>query len=91
MSKTDVTSLLERDWQLVERLKTDFWIEQKAVLTPSAALQFGEEIRSYVRTVRPDWPDSVDRESDLATHIRVSEALRHAANHITGSASGSSS
>lgn len=91
MSRTDVTGLLERDWGLVERLKTDFWIEQKAALSPSAALRLGDELRRYVQAVRPDWPDSAERDAYLAIHARISEALRHAAHHSSGPTPGSGS
>ena len=66
-------SLVDRDWQAVERVKTEFRLEQKAALTPGAALRLGDELRRYVRAVRPDWPDAAEREADLATHARVSE------------------
>ncbi len=89
MSRTDVAGFLDRDWRLVERIKADFWIEQKAGLTPSAVLRLGDELRRYVKTIRPDWPDPAEREADLAVHARVSEVLRHAANYSSGSASGS--
>ena len=81
MNRTDVASLLGRDWELVQRLKTDFWIHQSARLTPSGALRLGEELRLYVRAVRTDWPDGAEREADLACHARVSETLRHATTH----------
>jgi len=79
--------LVDRDWQLVEQVKAEFWLEQKAALTPGAALRLGDELRRYVRAVRPDWPDPAERETDLATHARVSEALQHAADHGSGPAS----
>jgi hypothetical protein len=33
-------------------------------------------LRRHVVAVRPDWPDAGDREEDLRTHVRLSEALR---------------
>lgn len=77
-------SLVDRDWQLVEQVKAEFWLEQKAMLTSGAALRLGDELRRYVRAVRPDWPGPAEREADLATHTRVSEALQHAADHGSG-------
>ncbi len=87
MSRTDAANFLDRDWRLVERIKTDFWIEQKAALTPSAVLRLGDELRRYVKAVRPEWPDPAEREADLAVHARVSEVLRHATNYSSGSGS----
>ncbi len=89
MDAAGVTSFLQRDWELVERMKTEFWIAQKAACTPSAAIRLGDELRRYVRGVRPDWPDAAERDADLAVHTRVSEALRHAATYGSGPASGS--
>ena len=74
-------SLVDRDWQLVERMKADFWLQQKAALSAGEVLRLGDELRRYVQAVRPDWPDSAEREADLATHVRVSEALQHAADY----------
>lgn len=91
MSRTEGGHLRDRDWRLVERLKTDFWIEQKAVLTPSAVLQLGEELRRYVKAARPDWPDPAERDADLAVHTGVSEALRREATFRSRSSSGRSS
>jgi len=91
VSRIGASSLIERDWRLVERAKTEFWIEQKAAATPSEALRLGDDLRRYVQTVRPDWPDAAEREADRDVHARVSEALRHAANYGSGPTPGSSS
>jgi len=91
MNRTELAGLLERDWGLLQRVKDDYWIEQKALLTPAAVLRLGDELRRYVRGVRPDWPDSAERDTDLTTHTRLSQALRHAANYSSGPTPGSSS
>ena len=75
----DVRSLVERDWALIEREKRDFWIARKSKMSPAEALRVSDELRRYVRAVRPDWPSQQDRENDLATHERVSRALQNAA------------
>ena len=82
-------NFLERDWQAVERLKADFWIERKAAMTPGDAIQLAEELRQYVKNVRPGWPSLAERDADLATHTRVSEALRNVSTHRPGSTPGS--
>ena len=75
----------------MEQVKTEFWLQQKAALSPGDALRVGDELRRYVQGVRPDWPDAAEREADLAAHQRVSEALQHAADHGASPASRDSS
>lgn len=72
----DVQNYLARDWELLERVKTDQWIEQKAALTPSAVFELAAELLEYVRALRPDWPDAADREADLDSHIHLAAMLQ---------------
>jgi hypothetical protein len=76
MTKSEVESFLGRDWASVQRLKADFWAEQKQRLTPEEILRVGEELWQTARQLHPDWPSPEDRREDLETHIRVSAALR---------------
>jgi hypothetical protein len=75
----DVQSFVSRDWEAIQRLKTDIWIEQKASMTPTEVLEHADELRRHARIVKPDWPNAAEREEDLATHIRVAGMLRRAA------------
>ena len=74
----DVQSFLARDWALIHRSKTDQWTAQKAAMTPSEAIEFAAELYRYVRAVRPDWPNSAERDADFAAHQRVAEIFQHA-------------
>jgi hypothetical protein len=86
VSRTKVAGFRDPDWRLVERAKTDFWIQQKAALTPSEVLRLGDELRRYAQAARPDWPDAAERDADLALHTRICQALRRASAYRSSSA-----
>ena len=72
----DIQEYCTRDWRLIERAKSDCWGEQKAAASPSAAIELAAELLQYARTLRPDWPNTVEREADLASHIRLAGMLQ---------------
>ena len=76
MSAADIQDFCARDWRLIERVKSDCWVEQKAAASPSAAIELAAELLQYVRTLRPDWPNTTEREADLASHIRLAGMLQ---------------
>ena len=76
MKPSDIRAYVERDWSAVQALKERYWAERKRALTPERALRIGDELRRYVKTLRPDWPDKEQGEADLRVHLRVSELLR---------------
>ena len=45
-------------------------------MTPAEVLALGDQLRLYVKALRPDWPGQSDADDDLAVHARVAEALR---------------
>jgi hypothetical protein len=67
-----------RDWRLIERVKSDCWVEQKAAASPSAAIEQAAELHQYARTLRPGWPNTIEREADLAWHIHLAGMLQRA-------------
>ena len=76
MRKEDLIAFARRDWPRLAAMKDRFWIEQKQRLSPSQALQIGEDLRTSVTSRRGDWPSDEERRSDLASHARVSESLQ---------------
>jgi hypothetical protein len=76
MNAADLRAFCARDWQLIERVKSDCWLKQKAAATPSAGFELGADLLQYARAVRPDWPNTSEREADLAAHIRVASLLQ---------------
>lgn len=81
MTAAEIREYLARDWELIERVKTHQWIEQKAKLTPSAVFESGAALLEYARTVRPDWPNMTDRQADLDAHVRLADLLQRACRH----------
>jgi len=76
VTAADIQAFRSRDWQLIERVKADCWLEQKAAASPSAAIELAAELLQYARTLRPDWPNTTEREADLASHVRLSRMLQ---------------
>lgn len=73
VTRDAIRQFLERDWAWLAAEKARAW--QHGKRTPAADLRAANELRRHVAAVRPDWPDASDREEDLRTHVRVSEAL----------------
>ena len=78
MDERDAAAFAGRDWEAIERLKTDYWRERQAIMTPDEALAIAEQLRLYVKSIRPDWPSEADRDANLEDHIRLADALYHA-------------
>lgn len=76
MRKEDILEYVNRDWAAVERMKRWAWSEASAKMTAADLLGIGDELRRHAHELHPDWPTKEHRREDLATHVRVSEALR---------------
>lgn len=76
MNPEDIRAFAQRDWAAVADTKARYWAERKRAMPPEEALAVAEALRQHARTLRPDWPDSRERDEDCAVHMRVSEALR---------------
>jgi len=78
MNAADVRDFCARDWRLIERVKSDGWLDWKAAATPSAAFKLAADLLEYARALRPDWPNATERGADLAAHIHVAGLLQRA-------------
>ncbi|MDP9362293.1 MAG: hypothetical protein M3P29_12695 [Acidobacteriota bacterium] len=76
MRREDLIAFARRDWNAVAEMKERFWVEQKKQMTAGEALRLADDLRRAVINRRHDWPSEDDRQSDLATHTRVSESLQ---------------
>lgn len=76
VNDADIRAFVERDWAAVDRAKARFWAERKHAMSATEALSVGDALRRHVKALRPGWPDAAERDADLATHARVSGALR---------------
>jgi hypothetical protein len=79
MNGPEVQSFLARDWRLIEQAKSAQWMAQKTAMSPSAAIELASELLQYARTLRPDWPNSAERQADLDSHVRVAGMLQRVA------------
>jgi hypothetical protein len=74
----DVSRTLEPagvDHDTVDRVRTAYWVERLRRLGPTESLRVADELWRHVRRLRPDWPSPEERETDLAGHIALREAL----------------
>ena len=74
MHKEDIIAFAQRDWDAIAEHKRRYWAE--SAMTADERLRIADELRRYARELHPDWPTREQREEDLATHVRVGEALR---------------
>ena len=51
-------------------------IEQARRDGPAGGIRIADELRRQVLAMHPDWPSQRERDEDLATHLRVIDALR---------------
>ena len=63
---------VERDWSAFARDETRTWRDT----SPAERFRVAAELRRQVVDARPDWPSDEERAEDLATHLRVIDALR---------------
>lgn len=76
MDRELLRQFVGRDWSAVAQSKTRFWHGLKAGRSAARVLGAADQMRTYARRVRPDWPTPQDRLDDLLVHQRVGEALR---------------
>jgi len=76
VQKKDIVAFANRDWDAIAASKRQRWAAQKAQMTAADALQVGDDLRAYVKSLHDRWPTEEDRRSDLAVHMRVSGSLR---------------
>ena len=76
MDRDDILAFARRDWAMVAESKTRYWLARKRTLSAAELLAVGDGLRRHALAVRPDWPTDAERAADLATHERVTEALR---------------
>lgn len=67
---------VDRDWEAGARDDERSWIEQARRQGPAGGIRIAAELRRQVLAMRPDWPSQRERDEDLATHLRVIDALR---------------
>jgi hypothetical protein len=79
LTSTGADSFANRDWYGLELRKERYWAERKSSMTPAEALQVADDLRQWVRSLRPDWPSAEERREDLTHHTYLSNALRSVA------------
>jgi hypothetical protein len=76
VNRSDILAFVGRDWARLAESKSAAWIERKRGLSPEQVLAIGDQLRLYAQALRPGWPTSSERDAALATHLRVTGALR---------------
>lgn len=69
----DIIAFARRDWDAIAEHKRRYWAGN--AMTADERLCIADELRRYALESHPDWTRE-QREEDLATHVRVGEALR---------------
>jgi hypothetical protein len=71
-----VRAYLARDWRAARLGKRRYWQDRLARGGLVEALRVTEQLRAWTAHHNPSWPTEQQREEDLETHRRVSQALR---------------
>ena len=79
MTRAELLAFATRDWDSLAQSKAAYWVDTREKRGPEEALRVADGLRTFTRQVRPDWPSEDERQADLATHERVTMALRDAA------------
>lgn len=79
MDPNDLREFAMRDRARVQDAKAQYWAERFRDLGWEANWHTAQELATYVRRVRPDFPTARDRDEDLAHHIRLKDLLDRAA------------
>jgi hypothetical protein len=73
-----IREFVSRDWDSARHSKDVYWRERIAQRGPAEAFRIADELRRQVLAQHPDWPDTEQRHSDVASHVRVAELFRRA-------------
>lgn len=73
-----------RDRVSVQQAKAAYWAERFRDQGWSANWRTAQDLATYVRRVRPDFPTERDRDEDLAHHLRLKDLLDRAAHAFSG-------
>ncbi len=76
MERKHIEAYLNRGWADKEAALGRFWAQRKAEMSVGEIFGLLDDLRVQAQRLHPDWPSEAERQADLATHIRVSEALR---------------
>jgi hypothetical protein len=72
----------QEDWARVRERKLLYWADQYRRFGPRATLEAAEELRMYVQSLRPTWPDATVRQKDLAQHMKMRSIFDRAAHAL---------
>ena len=78
MDPAAIRAYASRDWQALGASKRAYWAERHRREGATATLQASQALLAEMRR-RPDYPTPVEREVDLAAHVRLRGLLDRAA------------
>jgi hypothetical protein len=78
VSTRGIREFVARDWEAARENKDAYWGERIARLGPAEGLRVAEELRRQALLHDADWPDAALRQSDVSSHVRLTELLRRA-------------
>jgi hypothetical protein len=72
----DIAAYVRRDWQAVGAAKDEQWLEERRRRGVAWCFRVADALWRQAVRQHPGWPSAEEREADVASHVRVSEALR---------------
>lgn len=83
MDPAAIRAYASRDWQALGASKRAYWAERHRQEGATATVQASQALLAEMRRIRPDYPTPVEREVDLAAHVRLRVLLDRAAHAFT--------
>ena len=77
MRAKDLATFAGRDWKALAASKEAQWLLERQRRGVRWCFEVAEGLRRQVARRHLEWPTASEREADLATHVRVGNALRH--------------
>ena len=83
MDPAELRSYLSRDWNAIAAAKRTYWADRYRREGAEATMAASQALLREMRELRPDFPTSDDRCTDLDAHVRLKALLERAAHAFT--------
>ncbi len=82
MNRNEIREFANRNWKQLSKFDRSHWANEYR-RSGSAAIQKASQILwQHMKSIRPDWPDAVERSNDLDNHIELKKLLDQVANDL---------
>ena len=73
MNKDDFRDFANRNWNEISNLDHSHWATEYQRNGALSAHKTSQTLWRHMKSIRPDWPDALDRKRDLENHIALKQ------------------